>query len=222
MTAGPRPKPSTAAERALWPDFGYVAGVDEVGRGPLAGPIFAAAVILNPQKRPRWLRDLRDSKVLTAPERERLAKAVRDEVPAYGIGYASVAEIDAWGITTANRMAMVRAISVLPVRPRYVLIDGPNKLPAFPLPQRAIVDGDASCCSIAAASIVAKVARDEVMCRLDSLHPEYGFASHKGYATREHMQQIARHGTCVQHRRTWLSVQKLGLETELPDEDAAG
>jgi len=211
MAAGPAPLPSTAFEEPLWAERRTVAGLDEVGRGPIAGPVFAAAVILDPATRPGWLCDLRDSKVLTASERERLSLAVREEAPAYGIGWATVAEIDAWGISAANRLAMVRALRALPARPEYVLIDGPSKLPGVPLPQRAIVDGDALCMSIAAASIVAKVARDEVMRRLDCLFPAYGFASHKGYATKEHLERLARHGPCVQHRRSWPAVQRRAL-----------
>jgi ribonuclease HII len=211
MAAGPRPLPSTSYEEALWAaGYRLVAGVDEVGRGPLAGPVYAAAVILDPQARPGWLDELRDSKVLTAVERERLAEAVLREAPAVGVGSATVHEIDAWGITVANRMAMVRALQVLGIPPQHVLIDGPAKLPNYRAPQQAIVDGDALCCTIAAASIVAKVARDAVMCRLDEVYPAYGFASHKGYATREHLEQLERHGPCVEHRRSWLAVQRRG------------
>ena len=214
MTAGTRLLPSTSFEEAFWSSGEtLVAGVDEVGRGPLAGPVYAAAVILDPTARPGWLSEVRDSKVLTAPERERLAEAIRSETASYGIGWATVPEIDAWGITAANRMAMVRALQALGALPQRVLIDGPQTLPNFRAPQKAIVDGDALCCSIAAASIVAKVARDEVMCRLDGLFPAYGFASHKGYATRSHLDALDRHGPCVQHRRSWLSVQRRGLAT---------
>ncbi|HWO73445.1 MAG TPA: ribonuclease HII [Dehalococcoidia bacterium] len=211
MAAGPAPLPSTAFEEPLWAERRLVAGVDEVGRGPIAGPVYAAAVILHQTARPGWLCDLRDSKTLTAPERERLSQAVREEAPAYGIGWATVAEIDAWGISAANRLAMVRALRALPLTPDFVLIDGPAKLPGLSLPQQAIVDGDALCMSIAAASIVAKVARDEVMRRLDGLFPAYGFASHKGYATKEHLERLALHGPCVQHRRSWPAVQRRAL-----------
>jgi ribonuclease HII len=211
MTAGTRPLPSTRFEEAFWAAGDMrVAGVDEVGRGPLAGPVYAAAVILNPHQHPGWLDEVRDSKVLLAPERERLAQAIRAEAGAYGIGWATVPEIDAWGITAANRMAMVRALQALGALPQRVLIDGPQKLPNFRAPQQAIVDGDALCCTIAAASIVAKVARDEVMCHLDTLYPVYGFASHKGYATRSHLEALERNGPCVQHRRSWAAVRRRG------------
>jgi ribonuclease HII len=212
MTAGTRPVPSTSFEEAFWTSGEYlVAGVDEVGRGPLAGPVYAAAVILDPGVRPDWLSEVRDSKVISAPERERLASAIRSEAAAYGIGWATVPEIDAWGISAANRMAMVRALQALDQRPQRVLIDGPQMLPNYPAPQKAIVDGDALCCTIAAASIVAKVARDKVMCQLDAVYPEYGFAVHKGYATKSHLEALDQHGPCVQHRRSWGAVQRRGL-----------
>lgn len=212
MAAGPRLLPSTAVEEALWASGSrFVAGVDEVGRGPLAGPVFAAAVILDPEKRPAWLGELRDSKELSANHRQRLAEVVRAEAFDFAIGWATVGEIDAWGIGPANKMAMVRALTGLRFRPHFVLIDGPLKL-SHPLPQRAIVDGDATCSSIAAASIVAKVARDALMRRLDGLHPEYGFAANKGYATRDHLERLARYGPCIQHRCSWLAVQRRAAE----------
>ncbi len=211
MTAGTRPVPSTRFEEAFWAcDETLVAGVDEVGRGPLAGPVYAAAVILDPKLRPYWLSEVRDSKVVPAAERERLAKAIRSEARAYGVGWAAVTEIDAWGITIANQVAMRRALQGLGTQAQRVLIDGPHTLPEMTTPQQAIVDGDALCCTIAAASIVAKVARDEVMCRLDAVFPVYGFASHKGYATKNHLDALAQHGPCAQHRRSWIAVQRRG------------
>ena len=226
MAAGSRLQPSTAVEETLWASRSLVAGVDEVGRGPLAGPVFAGAVILDPDAKPGWLRELRDSKVLAASDRERLAQAIRQEALCFGLGWSSVGEIDAWGIGPANKMAMIRALNALPVRPQFVLIDGPLTV-NHPLPQRAIVDGDATCTSIAAASIVAKVARDFLMCELDTIHPEYGFAAHKGYATPDHVARIERYGPSVQHRRRWLAVQRRGavfLQQKLPEtefDDAA-
>jgi ribonuclease HII len=182
--------------------------------------VYAAAVILHPERDYDWLADVRDSKVLDGPERERLAPLIRRDVVAWGIGSASVAEIDAWGITLANRMAMERSLLALGVRPQFVLIDGPTGLKS-PRPQKAIVDGDATCATIAAASIVAKVARDEVMCGLDRIYPQYGFASHKGYATRDHLERLARYGASEQHRRSWARVREVA---ELGSEaaDAAG
>jgi len=207
MAAAPRLRPSTREEEALWASGRrFVAGVDEVGRGPLAGPVYAAAVVLDSCARPAWLEDVRDSKVLPAPERERLAELIRAESLAWGLGWASVAEIDGWGITLANRMAMFRALASLRVAPHFVLIDGPSGIKT-PHPQKAIVDGDATCASIAAASIVAKVARDAIMCQMDDVYPQYGFANHKGYATRDHLDRLAQYGASPQHRRSWPRVQ---------------
>jgi ribonuclease HII len=223
MAGGPRPLPTTSYEEAHWASgCFYVAGVDEVGRGPLAGPVYAAAVILKHDIIPEWLLEVRDSKEMVAADRERLSEVIRDESLAWGLGWSSVAEIDGWGITTANHVAMMRALQHLAVRPRYVLIDGPRKLPSYLGPQQAIVDGDALCSSIAAASIVAKVARDEVMCRLDRVYPEYGFASHKGYATKDHLLAIEKHGLSVHHRRSWGAVRRRGgLEAPEAATDAA-
>ncbi len=207
MAAGTRIQPSIREEEALWASGRrFVAGVDEVGRGPLAGPVYAAAVIVDPCSRPAWLYEVRDSKVLLAPERERLSELIRNEALAWAVGWASVAEIDGWGITLANRMAMTRALAGLKLRPHFVLIDGPTGIKT-PHPQKAIVDGDALCASIAAASIVAKVARDSLMCELDLLYPQYGFARHKGYATRDHLERLGRYGASAQHRRSWPRVQ---------------
>jgi ribonuclease HII len=220
MAAGPRLQPSTREEEALWASGRrFVAGVDEVGRGPLAGPVYAAAVILDSCARPAWLEDIRDSKVLLAPERERLAALIQQEAFCWALGWATAAEIDGWGITLANRMAMTRALAGLKVRPQHVLIDGPTGIKT-PHPQKAIVDGDATCASIAAASIVAKVARDSVMCELDAMYPEYGFASHKGYATRDHLDRLARFGACIQHRRSWPRVQ-LAVQGRIDEAEAA-
>jgi ribonuclease HII len=210
MAAGSRPLPSTAFEEALWSaGRRYVAGVDEVGRGPLAGPVYAGAVILDARCRPAWLADLRDSKELPKAERERLAEVIQREALAYSVGWSTVAEIDAWGIATANRIAMGRAVEGLGQRPQHLLIDGPATI-HLPMAQRAIIDGDALCMSISAASIVAKVARDSIMCDLDRLFPEYGFASNKGYATPGHLARLAEHGPCVYHRRSWLAVRRRG------------
>jgi ribonuclease HII len=222
--AGPRPLPTTEVEEALWASgCPIVAGVDEVGKGPLAGPVYAAAVILDRCHSPGWVAELRDSKVLLAPERERLAAAIQAESSAWGIGYATVAEINAWGITRANYMAMLRAIAKLGVRPAHILIDGPLVIPGNPHPQMAVVDGDATCASIAAASIIAKVARDAVMCGWDRWYPQYGFASHKGYATPDHLRRIETHGLCPLHRSSWAAVaRRAGIVLEVTQETVDG
>lgn len=216
MTAGSRPLPSLQQELALWRSgHRLVAGVDEVGRGPLAGPLVAAAVILDPDLRPDWLMELRDSKTMTGNARERLAAQVRAGALAVGVGYARVSEIDAWGLTAANQAAMVRAVAALPLRPQRLLLDGRLRLP-LPQPQETLVDGDATCASIAAASIVAKVDRDDLMRRLDAVYPEYLFADHKGYATRGHLERLARYGPSDQHRRLFMPVRLAAALAEVP------
>lgn len=180
---------------------GLVAGVDEAGRGPLAGPVVAAAVILDRRRR---IRGLKDSKQLAPAARERLAAAIEQRALAWSVAWADAAEIDRLNILGATWLAMRRAILGLRVPPSGVDVDG-NVLPSLlfggvQLPGRAVVGGDASVKAISAASIVAKVYRDRIMCRLDRLHPNYGFRRHKGYATREHRDCIERLGPCRQHR----------------------
>jgi ribonuclease HII len=167
------------------------------------------------------MKELRDSKMLDGADRERLAKAVRAEAVSWSIAWSTVREINAWGISKANYTAMVRAISSLDVPPEHLLIDGPITVD-HPLPQTAIIDGDAYCTSIAAASIIAKVARDTLMCELDYFFPNYGFAIHKGYATRDHLERIERYGVCSQHRDSWLAVQRrAAVFTSLEEAEAA-
>lgn len=191
-------KPDFRVERKLlkrdvWP----VAGVDEAGRGPLAGPVAAAAVILDPRDLPRGLDD---SKLLTREERERLYELIMARALAVAIGFASVAEIDSVNIRQATFKAMRRAVCALSVAPRYVLIDGNDPPPGLPCPAETIVKGDGAISSIAAASIVAKVTRDRLMRRLCAHHPLYGFGQHVGYATPAHLAAIKEHGPCPYHR----------------------
>lgn len=191
-------KPDFRVERKLlkrdvWP----VAGVDEAGRGPLAGPVAAAAVILDPRDLPRGLDD---SKLLTREERERLYELIMARALAVAVGFASVAEIDSVNIRQATFIAMRRAVCALSVAPRYVLIDGNDPPPDLPCPAETIVKGDGAISSIAAASIVAKVTRDRLMRRLCARHPLYGFSQHVGYATPAHLAAIKEHGPCPYHR----------------------
>jgi ribonuclease HII len=176
-----------------------IAGVDEVGRGALAGPVVAAAVILDDA---RPLRGLRDSKMLLAPQRERLALAVAARARAVGVGQADVHEIDLLNIHRASLLAMRRALEALTLRPDFVLFDAVT-LPGLDVPQQGIVRGDARCAVIAAASIVAKVHRDALMRRLHDDYPLYDFASHKGYGTRVHLDALRRIGPAPVHRRTF-------------------
>ncbi|MBI3911140.1 MAG: ribonuclease HII [Armatimonadetes bacterium] len=196
----------------MWADgITRVAGVDEAGRGPLAGPVVAAAVIF---ARPVDLPGLADSKRLTPPERERLAQAIRAATPMWAIGAADAAEIDALNILRATHLAMARALRALRPSAEVALIDG---LPAsgLPCPHHAIVQGDARCASIAAASILAKTDRDARLRAMDALHPGYGFARHKGYPTPEHRRALQRLGPCPIHRRTYRPVAELLVPTQL-------
>jgi ribonuclease HII len=191
-----------------------VAGIDEVGCGPLAGPVVAAAVVLRPSPP---IRGLNDSKQLRREEREALVGAIRARAEAIAVGQASVEEIDRWNIHAAARLAMQRAVAQLAPQPDFLLIDGRHVLPNG-LPQTAIVKGDGTCACIAAASIIAKVARDEMMRELDHRHPEYGFARHKGYATAEHLAALDRYGPTPAHRRAFLPERQLALFTFEPAE----
>ncbi len=202
-------QPDWSAERRLWRQgFLRVAGVDEVGRGPLAGPVVAAAVVFPPRFRAGSLPGLRDSKQLTAAARERLAPRIRRLATGVGVGSASVAEIDAMGIVPATVAAMNRAIRQIGDGADHLLVDA-LVLECDGLPCRAIVHGDALCCSIAAASIVAKAARDGLMEELDALHPGYGFARHKGYGTAEHLAALDRLGPTPVHRGSFAPVRRL-------------
>jgi ribonuclease HII len=179
--------------------FAHVAGVDEAGRGPLAGPVVAAAVVLRPRSR---LAGLADSKSLTPARRRDLFQAILGCAEALGVGIATSREIDRTNVLQAAWAAMLEAIQALRPAPDMVLVDG-WPIPGLPFPQRGIIRGDQSCASIAAASIVAKVARDRLMCALDSVYPGYGFAQHKGYCTARHVVALRRLGACPIHRKTF-------------------
>lgn len=182
-----------------------IAGIDEAGRGPLAGPVVAAAVILPPRCRPLGIND---SKQLSVKNREEVYTAILEQAVAVGIGSADVAEIDRFNILTATRLAMRRAVDQLIPSPDYLLIDA-IVLSGLKVPTRPIIKGDSLSVSIAAASIVAKVTRDRLMARYHETFPEYGFLSHKGYGTAEHLERLARHGPCPIHRRTFSPVQEV-------------
>jgi ribonuclease HII len=181
-----------------------VCGVDEAGRGPLAGAVYAAAVILD-EARP--IAGLNDSKKLSEKKRERLALEIRERAAAWAIASASVEEIDRINILRASLLAMQRAVAALSVQPHEVWADGLH-LPDTGLPGRAIVKGDSTVAAISAASILAKTARDAEMLTLHEVFPQYGFADHKGYPTEAHIEALRRHGACPQHRRSFRPVRE--------------
>jgi ribonuclease HII len=197
-----------ARRRALFADGARcVAGVDEVGVGPLAGPVVAAAVVLPPRVK---LAGLDDSKQLRRDERERLDREIRAQALAVGVAEVPPVEVDRLNVYRAALEAMRLAVSALGLRPDHLLVDA-RTIPGVEIPQTALVDGDARDGSIAAASIVAKVYRDALMVRFDGRHPGYGFARHKGYATREHLQALSRLGPSPLHRRSFSPVSQLAL-----------
>jgi ribonuclease HII len=188
-----------------------VCGVDEAGRGPLAGPVFAACVILDPA---RPIRGLADSKLLAPERRDVLAVRIRERALAFGVASASVDEIDRLNILQATLLAMRRAVESLSLTPGEVLVDG-NQCPSLVFPTRAVVGGDATVRSISAASILAKTARDAHMVELHALRPEYGFHQHKGYGTPEHLDALRRFGVSEFHRRSFAPVRALVLQVPL-------
>lgn len=186
---------------AIEQGFTAVCGIDEAGRGPLAGPVYAAAVIL-----PDGLEipGLNDSKKLTEKKREALFDEICEKAVAYGIGCASEQEIDEINILQATYLAMRRAVEQLSVAADYALVDG-NRMPPLAIPGETVVKGDAKSASIAAASILAKVSRDRVMLLMDPVYPEYQFAKHKGYGTKVHREALLTYGPCPIHRKTFLT-----------------
>jgi len=183
-----------------------IAGIDEAGRGPLAGPVVAAAVVIAPDRR---IKGLCDSKLLPAEKREALFAVISERAVAVGVGIVDHLTIDRINILEATRVAMMQALAALMPVPELVITDF-VALRGCPCPQRNLVDGDARCATVAAASIIAKVTRDRLMCELDAAYPEYGFAKHKGYATAEHIAAIDRHGLCPLHRRSFVSAWRQG------------
>lgn len=192
----------------VYPLADRIAGVDEVGRGPLVGAVVTAAVILDPA---RPIAGLADSKKLSEKRREALYSEIVEKALCWSLGRAEPHEIDTLNILHATMLAMQRAVAGLSVTPDMVLIDG-NRCPRLPMPSQAVVKGDSLVAEISAASIVAKVTRDREMAELDTLYPEYGFAQHKGYPTAYHLEQLARLGATEHHRRSFAPVKKaLGL-----------
>jgi ribonuclease HII len=206
------PRPFAFKQLGLgWDGPGLIAGVDEAGRGPLAGPVVAAAVILD-ELQP--IAGLADSKVLSPARREHLSAAIRGRALCCGLGMASVEEIDRINILQATLLAMRRAVSALRILPHRVVVDG-NRVPVLPMPVAAVIRGDALVPAISAASVLAKVERDRLCLALHEQHPAYGFASHKGYPTPEHLAALTRHGACAAHRRSFAPVRRV-IEGQAP------
>ncbi len=180
--------------------FRVFCGVDEAGRGPLAGDVYAAAVILPPDAA---LPGLNDSKKMTEARREALAPVIKEQAAAWSIARATVEEIERLNILQAALLAMHRAVEGLAIQPEFALVDG-NQPPVLPMPVGTLIHGDAKSASIAAASVLAKTARDAALRELDDLYPQYGFAAHKGYGTKAHYEAIARYGLCPAHRPSFL------------------
>ena len=204
MAATPAPNDYETELIAL--GYRLIAGVDEAGRGALAGPVVAAAVIFPVA---RALPCVADSKTLAPAQREALEAEIRGCAVAWAVGVVSVEEIEAINILRATHVAMREALRGLSPAAEFVLVDG-LPVPDLPAPARNIIEGDKHCCSIAAASILAKVHRDRLMCELDVLHPGYGFAAHKGYGTTQHQEALERLGACSAHRMTFGPVRALG------------
>lgn len=179
--------------------FFRIAGLDEAGKGAWAGPLVAAAVILDPKIK---IKGIKDSKLLRAPVRKKFFTEIGEMAVSWATGIVAVAEIDKIGISQANILAMIRALKNLPVQPDYLLIDA-LKIDYQNIPTLAIIDGDYKVTSIAAASIMAKVTRDEIMEKSAEKHPQYGFQQHKGYGTGYHWQMLNKYGVCSLHRQTW-------------------
>ncbi|AGN87260.1 MULTISPECIES: ribonuclease HII [Enterobacteriaceae] len=192
----------------VYPHTHLVAGVDEVGRGPLVGAVVTAAVILDPE---RPIIGLNDSKKLSEKRRLSLCDEIKEKALAWSLGRAEPHEIDELNILHATMLAMQRAVAGLAIAPEFVLIDG-NRCPALPMPSLAVVKGDSRVAEISAASILAKVTRDAEMAELDIIFPQYGFAQHKGYPTAFHLERLAEHGATEHHRRSFAPVKRaLGL-----------
>jgi ribonuclease HII len=208
-------KPHYKVERGLIREgAAFIAGVDEVGRGPLAGPVTVAAVILDPKDLPKGVDD---SKALSATAREALFEIIMSKALSVAIAFASAAEIDVLNIRCATLAAMARAVNALAVRPAFALIDGCDHPEGLCCAGRAIVKGDASCLSIAAASIIAKVARDRMMVRLDAAYPDYGFARHVGYGTKIHLEALARRGPTPFHRLSFAPARNARLANPIDE-----
>ena len=207
--------PTYSRERQFLPHYQLIAGVDEVGRGPLAGPVVAAAVILDPENvghnrsKTKWWNGVRDSKTVSAEQRSDLAEFIRENALDFGIGFATHEEIDELNIHHASLLAMRRAVEQMKTVPELVLIDGKFIIPGLQCAQDAVVDGDAKILSIACASIIAKSFRDDWMTKLAEKYPWYGFEQHKGYLTDFHRKRLLEHGPSPVHRMSFSPIKDI-------------
>jgi len=198
--------PTFAEERALLElGFSLVAGLDEAGSGAWAGPVYAAAVVFPLDSRAGLVRD---SKLLSPGQRAEVEETIKERATAWAVGFATAAEVDALNVRAAGLLAMRRAVEGLSVRPEFLLVDA-FRIPGVDIPQKGIIGGDRKVKSIAAASVLAKTARDRYMCELDAVHPGYGFAAHKGYGTAAHQKALAELGPCAVHRMTYAPVRAM-------------
>lgn len=206
--------PSFATESSYWQQgIAVIAGLDEVGMGAWAGPVVAATVVF---AAPCEIPGLRDSKLLTAAQREAVIEHIEKKAQAWAVGEASVVEIDRFNIRAASHLAMRRAIEKLNILPQLLLIDGRPAQPHRTIPAVSLVRGDSLSCSIAAASVLAKVHRDQLMRTLGEEYPQYAFAAHKGYGSAQHQEALARHGVCPVHRRSYAPIAKMLTEMRQP------
>jgi ribonuclease HII len=207
-------KPTFHEEKICWQQgFNLIAGIDEAGRGPLAGPVVAAAVILPKNMKKSWFKLVADSKLVTEIRREYLFECITGVAVSYGVGVIDAATIDMVGIAKATRLAMKSAVKQLEPAPDYLLIDF-FRLPEVRIKQTGVLDGDSVCFSIACASIIAKVTRDRLMCQLDKEYPGYFFNEHKGYSTKKHQECLRRLGPSPIHRITFQPVRDQAVEQE--------
>ncbi len=201
-------------ESLLESNYSLIAGIDEVGRGTLAGPVVAASVILSPNPKGNWVNLVRDSKQMTPNQRESLLPYIKEAALSSEIGISTSIEIDDIGIVNATNLAMKRALNQMALQPQFLLVDAIT-LPDLSIPQKAIVHGDSLCLSIAAASIVAKVTRDEMMTQEDVTYPGYGFAKHKGYGTRMHLDNLKHLGPSPIHRFSFRPVKEIADQMQI-------
>lgn len=210
------PSPTLKLERKLWRSgLTFIAGIDEAGRGSLAGPVAVSALVLPAGKTriKQALHGVRDSKEMTSARRFLWAERIKSIALTWAVSFANAAEIDALGIAPATRLAASRALDALSCHPQHLLIDYIH-LPEIPIPQTALIKGDARVLSIACASVLAKTTRDALMVSFDEKYPQYGFAAHKGYGTKRHRQAIEQYGACLIHRRSFAPLRLMNIPTD--------